>query len=412
MPETGKMILSLKIADGGFDDFYPYELTLEEGFSQVYRAELTVFTKTGRQQKDLRKLLDRNASVTISQPLTGGLVSRSRYLHGIITGAASLGLVSIGAGAVCYRYAVTIESELSRLRHTSVNYPYYRKTPPDIIEDILSRYNIQCEFSNEYIECSSFCNHLMFEQSGVSDLDFISRIIDLYGISWHFIHGKPAPNGLGTAELHFSEGNRFPPLFYEYSDNRKIAETEIFDFLDYRGKQNVWKMDSWHMESGVGVEGLELNAPYPESNSGSREWRWGDIGKGKRYHSRNSLFHGYERGTQDVEIDKDIKRMLEAGRIAFTLDKENWTGATENIVPSSGLILELKHFYGPQDNTAITALVTDSRLHIRSLWPRNLAPPPSGAEPGELAQVEFHATDWGEDSEKRFCRNGRQGEKR
>jgi hypothetical protein len=412
MSEAGKMNLSLKIAGGGFDDFYPYELTLEEGFSRVYRAELTVFTKTGRQQKDLRELLDRNTSVTVLQRLAGGLVSRNRYVHGIITGVASLGVVSRGEGAVCYRYAVTIESELSRLHHTSVNYPYYRKTPPDIIEEILSRYNIQCEFSNEYVERSSFCKNLMFEQSGVSDLDFISRIIDLYGISWHFIHGKPSQNGLGTAELHFSEGNRFPTLFYEYSDNRKIAETELFDFLNYDEKQNIWKMDGWRMESGVGVEGLELNAPYPEVSYGSREWRWGDVEPGKRYHSRNSLFHGYERGTPHEEIDKDIKRMLEAGHIAFTLDRENWTGVTENIVPSPGLILELKHFYGPQDNTAISALVTDSRLHIRSLWPRDLAAPPSGAEPGELAQVEFHATDWGKDSEKRFCRNGRQGGKK
>jgi hypothetical protein len=252
----------------------------------------------------------------------------------------------------------------------------------------------------------------MFEQSGVSDLDFINRIIDLYGISWHFIHGKPAQNGLGTTELHFSEGNRFPPLFYEYSDNRKIAETEYFDFLNYDEKQNVWKMDSWRMESGVGVEGLELNAPYPEVNYGSREWRWGDIEPGKRYHSLNSMFHNYERGTPLEEIDKDIKRMIEAGRIAFTLDKENWTGVTENIVPSPGLILELKHFYGPQDNTAISALVTDSRLHIRSLWPRDLAALPGGAEPGELARTEFYATDWGKDSEKRFCRNERQGGKR
>jgi hypothetical protein len=412
MPEARKMNLSLKIAGGGFDDFYPYELTLEEGFSQVYRAELTVFTKTCRQQKDLRGLLDRNASVTVSQRLAGGLVSRSRYVHGLITGAASWGVVSRGESAVCYRYTITIESVLSRLRHTSINCPYYRKTPPDIIEEILNRYNIKCEFSNKYVERSSFCKNLMFEQSGVSDLDFISRIIDLYGISWHFIHGKPSQNGLGTAVLHFSEGNCFPPLFYEYSDNREIAETELFDYLDHSEKQDVWKMDNWRMESGVGVEGLELNTPYPEVNYGSQEWRWGNVGPGKRYHSRNSLFHRYERGTPNEEIDKDIKRMLEAGHIAFTLDKENWTGATENIVPSSGLILELKHFYGPQDDTAITALVTDSRLHIRSLWPRDLAALPGGAEPGELAQVEFHAADWGKDSEKRFCRNDRQGEKR
>ena len=413
MAEAGIMNLSLKIAGDDYDDFYPYELSLEEGFSKVYRAELTVFTKNRREQKDMRKLLERKASLVVSQRLTGGQITRHRYVHGIITGTTSLGIVSRGEdgnkGAACFRHVITIESELSHLRHTSLNCPYYRKTPPDIIEEIFSRYGIRAEFPDKYINRSNFSKNVMFEQTDISDIDFIHRIMDMYGLSWTFAHGKVSQSGLGTAELFFSEGSRFPPPWYDYSDKRKIPEIERFDFMNYDERQNVWKMDRFSMESGIGVDGLEVTAPYPQENHGSREWRWGSIGPGKRYHSYKSLFHGYERGTPPEGIDADMQRMLEARRIAHTIAKENLDGAAENIALMPGLIFELKHFLGPSSDAALTALVTDSRLHVRAMWPRDLAAPPAGEEPGELARVEFSAKDWGMDSENRFCRIERHG---
>jgi len=243
----------------------------------------------------------------------------------------------------------------------------------------------------------------MFEQTDISDLDFIYNIIGMYGISWTFVHEKAADGSLGTAQLDFSEGSRFPQPFYEYSDKRKISEIEQFDFLDYNESKNIWKIDSWHMESTIGVEGMEVSAPYPQTNYGSTEWRWGDVQPGKRYYNYNMLFHGYERGTPKEEIDADIKRILEAKRVALAAERENWKGCAENIALMPGLIFELKHFQGAKDDTVISAMVRDSRLHIRSLWPRDMAAPPDGKEPGELVQTEFKAVDWGKDSEKRFC---------
>ncbi len=182
MAETGIMNLSLKIAGGDYDDFYPYELTLEEGFSRVYRAELTVFTSVCREPKGLRELLERNVSITVSQRMGGGQLVRSRYVHGIITGVSSTGLVSAadsgGKKSYCFRHILTIESTLARLRHTSMNSPWYRKTPPEIIETILSRYGIRGEFSDQYINRSNFSANAMFEQTGVSDLDFIRSVMN------------------------------------------------------------------------------------------------------------------------------------------------------------------------------------------------------------------------------------------
>jgi hypothetical protein len=403
------MNLSLKIAGEGLDDFYPYELALEEGFSKVYRAELMVFTRRRRDQKKLRELLERKATVIISQRLPGGTVSRLRYLHGIITAAADLGVVSRGKSADCYRHVITIESELARLRHTRLINPYYRKTPPDIIEEIFSHYGIKGEFSSSFINRSSFSKNLMFDQTEISDLDFILQVMELYGISWTYVHGKASQGSLGQAELYFSEGNRYPPAFYEYSDKRKVPEIERFDFMDYDAGKDVWKMDRWRMESRIGAEGLEVSAPYPLANYGSQEWRWGDVKPGKRHYDYGTLFHGFDRQTPNSEIDADIKRIIEAFRTAFAAERENWSGGTQNIAVLPGLVFELRHFQGAGDGNVICALVTDSALRFRVHWPRDLAAPPLGEEPGELSQVEFSSVDWGKDSEKRFCRNGRRG---
>jgi hypothetical protein len=157
------------------------------------------------------------------------------------------------------------------------------------------------------------------------------------------------------------------------------------------------------MEENIGVEGMEINATYPEVNFGSREWRWGENGPGKRCYSYNSLFHGYERRMPTNEIDGDIKKILEARRLSVLLARKKWSGRAENINIIPGLMFELGHVYGSGDSQRLTALVTGSRLHVRSLWPVDMAALPTDAETGELTEVEFRAADWGKDSEKRYC---------
>jgi hypothetical protein len=247
----------------------------------------------------------------------------------------------------------------------------------------------------------------MFDQVNVSDFDFIRHIIDMYGLSWVFTHGTVSPGGVGSAELHFTSGERFPAPVYEYSDKRKVPDIEQFAFVNDDDRRNVWRMAGWRMESGIGVDGLEVTAPYPEAGYGSHDWRWGDTAPGKRHHIYSNLFHGYERGTAEAEIDADIKSVIKARRTAFTLAKENWTGRAESILPMPGLLLTLGHFQGAHDSGTITALVTDSHLRIRGVWPPDISAPPPDVETGELVQTGFNVIDWGSESEKRFCGNGR-----
>ncbi|MDR2480846.1 MAG: phage late control D family protein [Spirochaetaceae bacterium] len=404
MAEKGTMSLSLAIAGDACKDFFPYELVLDEGFSQVYKAQLTVLTKTRRVQKDLRELLDQNVSLVISQRIASGTVVRSRNLHGVITGIVNLGVVTGGNNEFCYRYCITIESELARLRWTRFSRPYYGKTPADIIEEILSKYDICGQFADEYVNRSTFSKNLMFEQSNESDLAFIERIMGLYGLSWMFVHNNPAAeSNTGRADLYFSEGERFPLPFYEYSDKRQIPEIVQFDFVDYDEAHNLWKMDAWSMENAIGVDGLEITASYPGSNYGSQEWKHGDVKAGRRYCSYDSLFHGFDHRTEKTEVDADIKRIISARSVSFALKQEKWTGKAGNLALAPGLQFKLRHFNGVGDSAAQDAVVTGARVYARSLWPRELSAPPQDIETGERANVEFTALDWGEDSIKRYC---------
>jgi hypothetical protein len=403
MAESGHLKLSLKISGGGYEDLFPYELVLEEGFSAVCRAELTALTVQPHPRKELAGLLDRAVTLGVSQGFSGGLATRSRYFHGILTGIASPGTVSSGERSNCYRHILTIESPLARLRHTRHTRPYYRRTPPDIIEEILAQHQIKGQFADSFVDRSSYSKNLKFDQENASDLEFIRHLMDLYGLSWTGAHGPAAQNGLGSAELYFTEGRRFPRPFYGYSDKRKIPDVESFDFVKYDEKRGVWKLGGWRMEETIGVEGMEINAPYPETNRGSREWRWGETGPGKRCHSYNSLFHDYERGIPAAEIDGDLHKILEARRLSLLSARNNWSGRAEHVGIMPGLLFEVGHFYGGADAERFTALARSTRLHARALWPADMAALPEDGETGELAEVAFDAVDWGKDAEKRFC---------
>jgi uncharacterized protein involved in type VI secretion and phage assembly len=113
MADTAHPML-LRLAGKTYIDFYPYELFLEEGISRVHKAELTVLTKEPHTQEELLSILDKSASLTVSQSL--GTVSRSRYLHGIVTGIKSMGVFSNGKQNDCYSHILTIEGEFARLR--------------------------------------------------------------------------------------------------------------------------------------------------------------------------------------------------------------------------------------------------------------------------------------------------------
>jgi hypothetical protein len=396
--------LAMYLAGGLCKDFRPWDLVLEEGFSRLYRGELTVLSEKKHSMAELSGLLDKGISLTLSQKLKDTAEERVRYLHGIVSSVRSAGIFLSGQKGVsdCFSYVLIIEPELARLAYTRFTAPYYRMNPPEIFNAILNKYGLEARIDRNYISRTKYGKDLFFDQSDVSDLDFIKSIAGLYGISFTFVHPQTQAEALDSAVLYFSDGGKFPLSDIVYSDKREEPRTVFFDFLSAAESRNIWKMDGWTMSKAIGVDGFYLNTTYPETNYRSERWKWGKTGRGERYVTAGRLFHRYDQNTDSTKIDEDLRLILEAGQRAEEGAASRWTAEAANLSLRPGLILELGHFYGMNDKEHITALVTGSTLHHRSRWPSNLAVRVEGAD-GELTEVRGDCVDWGAGAEKRFC---------
>ncbi|MDR2758062.1 MAG: phage late control D family protein [Spirochaetaceae bacterium] len=397
-----KNSMTMYLAEGKCPDIYPWDLVLEEGFSRLYRGELTVLSEKKHGMEELSELLDKGISLTVTQKLQDAKTERIRYLHGIVTGVRCAGVFSNGKEKDCYSYVLTVEPELARLAFTRLTAPYYRMNPPGIIEAILDRHGLSARMEQNYISRTKYGKNLLFDQAETSDLDFIESIAELYGISFIFVHPKSQADALGAAVLYFSDGEKFPLSDAAYSDKREEPHTVNFDFLNFEEGQHIWRMDTWTMTKTIGFDGFKLNATYPNLTYGSDQWKWGRTEKGERYAGYNRLFHSYDRQAGTAEVDADLMLILEARRRATEQSKNRWTAGATNLALRPGLILELRHFYGMKDRDLITALVTGITLHHRSRWPSYLAARMEDSG-GEITEVQGTCLDWGKDAEKRFC---------
>jgi uncharacterized protein involved in type VI secretion and phage assembly len=299
---------------------------------------------------------------------------------------------------------LTIEPVLARLACCRLTESFYRLSPPEIIEKIFAKYELTAHFSREYINISKYSAKLMFEQNETSDLSFIQELLNLYGLSFTFRHPKVEKGRIGTEELFFSDGYRYPVSDLNYSDNRKIPDVSRFDAASSNEEDNLWKMDAWNMTDTIGVDGVELKAPYPNANYGSDKWRQGKTTARDRFYSYRRQFHGYIRDAVNDEVDKDIMYILEARKRSLDLAKSSWLGAAPNLLLMPGRIFELNHYYGLKNKSLITAIVTAIRLHCRTIWPQHMAVSP--AEMGNTEEVRVEAACMNYSSsvtDKRFC---------
>ncbi|MDR1251191.1 MAG: phage late control D family protein [Treponema sp.] len=400
--DENKTSLTLHLAGGDYDDLYPWDLVLEEGFSRLYRGELTVLSEKKHGMEELSGLLDKGISLSLSQKLGDAKTTRTRYLHGIVTEVRNAGVFSNGRAKDCYSYVFVIEPEIARLRFTRLSASYYRVNPTDIFDALLDKYGLNARIEGNYCSRSKYSKNLLFDQSEKPDLDFLTSIAGLYGISFTFVHPQTQAKALGSAVLYFSDGEKFPLSDIGYSDKRKDPPILSFDFLSAAEGQNIWKMDRWVMTQTIGVDGLKLSASYPNANYGSDQWKLGKTENGSRYLNYHSFFHSYERQTELAEVDKDIALILEAKRRAAAQAKARWTLGAANLALRPGIVLELRHFYGMKDGDCITALVTGTRLRHRVRWPADLAVRLEDSV-GELSEVQGDCMDWGSTAEKRFC---------
>lgn len=362
-----------------------------------------VLTKTKHTHEDLLQILDQRISLRISQTLEDGKTKRTRWVHGIITGIKSSGFFGSGTDG-CYGHALTIEPALARLRFTQSTESFYQKTPAETIKAMLDKHALGAQFPPEYFK-RVYSKKLMFEQHGTSDLDFIQGILNLYGISFTFQHKKAPQAALGEDALFFTEGDVFPVSDFAYSDKRTIPPVGQFDFQTSREEQNIWKMDAWTMTDAIGVDGLKLNAAYPNANYGADNWSAGITERGKRCLTYTHIFHGYRQDTDTQEIDGDIDLTLQAWYRSRQIAKSCWTGEALNLLLTPGCVFNLSRFYGNADKAKISALVSAAVLHCRTVWPSTLGVSPRGTEAGEALTVKAQCMNYSGETDKRFVSN-------
>jgi hypothetical protein len=164
------------------------------------------------------------------------------------------------------------------------------------------------------------------------------------------------------------------------------------------------------MTETIGVDGLELTAPYPNANYGSSWWYRGRTGAGRRYYNYTSMFHRYQKDTDNDNIDTDVSFILDASYRALHLAKSSWTGAAANLALQPGCIFRLNGFYGTENDTPLTAMVTALHLHCRTWLPDNMAS--SQDQKGDLTEAQIWCADYNDETGCnnegwRFCKTAR-----
>jgi len=395
-------MFALSIAGGGFDDFYPYEFLLEEGFSRLYQGDIILLSGTCHKEDELKSLLDKRVTLTVTETLADERTTRTRSVHGLVAGVRGYGVVTGTDKQDCYWYGLTIRPEMTRLAFTHDTETFSHVNPTDIIEQEFARYGLGLALDQNYINRRKYGGNLIFNRFDEPVLTFLNRILAQYGLSYTFVHPAAAAGQTGQETPYFSDGLRFPVSDVTYSDNRAVPDVVKFDYLSRDEASSLWKMDTWRMESGAGFDGLALVTAYPDGGAGSHEWKRGKTGQGDRCWNYRKLFTGYFQEAAHAEVDSDTQLALDAAYTRQQLDKAVWVGEAKNLSLRPGAIFELDHVYGAADTTALTALVANSRLHARTVWPTNLAVLPDVEASKELVTVEARCINWGHDGPRRY----------
>ena len=404
MPVAVNEMLNIKFAGSKFDDFYVYDVVINEAISDLYEADVLVLSDKAYTYEQLAEGLFLNVTLSITQRLSKATQKRTRWFSGIVTAIEHLGVFYASDKADCFSYRIRIEPALAKLKHVARKAAYNRKTPVDVLSEIISGQGLKANISEEFVPRRPFNSFGIYEQDEESDYDFIKRLTSMYGLSFAFKHLKAASNGLAETELYFSAGERFPDWAeVVYSDKRSVPSVSQFDFRTENGANNIWKLDNWSMKRQDGYDGVMLQETYPNSNVGSYDWKVGKTEDKDKRRVYTSHFHGYARDVDKKSVDDDVALILKAKYAAFQLEKDVWTGKGDNLLLMPCRMFSLTHFYGMKNGAAVSAMVTQTQTHCRAKWPATLAVSPDINGNEEITEVDFSAMNYGAQSDKRFC---------
>eukprot|EP00903_Cladosiphon_okamuranus_P000807 g805.t1 len=223
--------MTIKLPGDPGEEIYVESMAGQEALGQTYRFDISLLSK---KTIDLEKLLGKTARLTLER------AGEKLEIAGVV-GAARTGDPTPNRE---FSYSVVLEPELAMLRHSAQNQVYGTDkdvTVVDILQGELSDANKsgsntasdrvarQIE-SNMLISASDYPTLDFVYQYCETDLNFISRLCERFGIYFAFDHS----------------GDREKVIFGDRKEHfTKLSGSQITDELPYRSKNQVLGTDSF-----------------------------------------------------------------------------------------------------------------------------------------------------------------------
>ena len=391
-----KSEIKIEVDGGALGDLVVCGMTLREGLSEPYRAEVTAFSEQPRTPAKLREeALGRRVSLRIVQDVEKeGTVTRC--LCGIVTSVAHLGAKIQDAEVVSFcgtqkrrlsSYRLTIEPQLAQLAFTRRTLDYPDTTPLEVVKQVLGRNRISFD-AGQYLDPEEYAGKIRFVQRDETDLAFIHRVMARYGISYTFTHAAK-----GSEQMVLSSGNDYPvPSALEFQGLEGFSDGKETLFSTEGFGKGAFRLTGFCAESRTGFTGLKDGFLRPAQTKGL-EKEAGDTGTARVW-LRNEAPAGYGEDVDDTTLDKDFARFADATKTAMRLAGDDWRGETPHIAAMPGKVLKITGFVDGEEGAdePVKARVTHADLAIDLL-----------KKDDEVFRLHFAAQDFADDlQEKRW----------
>ena len=364
-----KSEIKINVDGGSLNDLVVCGVTLREGLSEPFRAEVVAFSEQPRTPAKLRdEALGRRVALRIVQGIESeGTVTR--YLCGVVTAVAHLGAKVQNAETVSFcgtqkrrlsSYRLVIEPQLSQLAFARRTLDYPDTTPLGVIKEVLNRNRIAFSAEGRYLDQEEYSGKVRFVQRDETDLAFIHRVMARYGISYTFTHTANGPE-----QLVLSSGNDYPvPSALEFHGLEDYSDGKEANFSTERSGKGVFRLTGFCAESRCGFTGFRDGFLRPAQTKGV-EKAAGDTGTARVWLGNESPA-GYGEDVDDTTLDKDFERFAAAAKTAMRLAGDDWRGETPHVAAMPGKVLKITGFVDGEDgeDEAVKVRVTHADIAI------------------------------------------------
>lgn len=219
MPTFSQSTRQVEFYAQGRDDLLAFQrLSGTEGISELFRYDVQVVAEI--ENFDFDELIGSNCSVKAKIK-----AHQERYFDGLLTESTW-----IGKDSRYYIYQLTLRPWLWLATNRTDNRIFHEKTAPDIIKEVLGFYGYK------YVTrlSKSYSAQEYTVQYRETDFNFVSRLMEMHGISYFFTHEN------GSHEMVLTDGpsgfDKAPEnaYFYRQSDADNNDQEHIFSFLENR----------------------------------------------------------------------------------------------------------------------------------------------------------------------------------